>query len=83
LFSRNTIADNAYLHEGLGVPSIPFGHIYYPNAGLVEEQKINKHVFANFEKTLEQYLQGYCHVPEQENEGLDNTNKTPSDPSSM
>ncbi|KAL7450843.1 hypothetical protein ACHAWC_002700, partial [Mediolabrus comicus] len=36
--------ETAYIHEGLGVPSVPFGHIYHPDAGLVEEKKINKRV---------------------------------------
>ena len=28
---------NANLHQGLGVPSLPYGHIYQPGLGLVEE----------------------------------------------
>eukprot|EP00429_Kryptoperidinium_foliaceum_P003990 CAMPEP_0176024666 /NCGR_PEP_ID=MMETSP0120_2-20121206/12056_1 /TAXON_ID=160619 /ORGANISM="Kryptoperidinium foliaceum, Strain CCMP 1326" /LENGTH=226 /DNA_ID=CAMNT_0017357845 /DNA_START=221 /DNA_END=901 /DNA_ORIENTATION=+ len=54
--------ENAYLHEGLGVPSLPFGHIYHPEAGLVEEQKINKHVFSDFKKVLRTYAQGECPI---------------------
>lgn len=54
--------DNAYLHKGLGIPSLPFGHIYHPEAGLVEERKINKHVFEDFQKVLWTYAQGECHV---------------------
>jgi thiol-disulfide isomerase/thioredoxin len=54
--------DNAYLHKGLGVPSLPFGHIYHPLAGLVEEQKISKHVFDDFQKVLWTYAQGECPV---------------------
>ena len=57
------IVENAYLHEGLGVPSMPYGHIYYPRLGLVEERKLNRHVFADFERVLEDYDQGYCDVP--------------------
>lgn len=54
--------DNAYLHNGLGIPSLPFGHIYDPNAGLVEERKINKNVFAEFKEVLRTYVQGECAV---------------------
>lgn len=54
--------ESAVLHTGLGVPSLPYGHIYYPQAGLVEERKMNKHVFKEFETVLETYVQGYCNV---------------------
>ena len=33
---------NIDLHQGLGVPSAPFGHIYHPDAGFVEELPICK-----------------------------------------
>ncbi len=54
--------DNAYLHKGLGIPSLPFGHIYEPSAGLVEERKMNKNVFAEFKEVLRTYVQGECPV---------------------
>jgi len=54
--------DNAYLHKGLGIPSLPFGHIYDPSAGLVEERKINKNEFAEFKEVLRTYVQGECPV---------------------
>jgi len=56
--------DTAYIHEGLGVPSIPYGHIYYPNVGLVEEKKINKKVFKEFRDALDSYVVGSCDLPE-------------------
>ena len=63
--------DNAYLHQGLGIPSIPFGHIYQrqrlqqhdnetSTCTLVEERKMNKHVFAEFQQTLRSYVHGEC-----------------------
>uniref|UniRef100_A0A7R9VUF0 Thioredoxin domain-containing protein n=1 Tax=Pseudictyota dubia TaxID=2749911 RepID=A0A7R9VUF0_9STRA len=55
--------DNAYLHEGLGVPSVPFAHIYHPDVGLVEEMKMNKKDFPAVQKVLEDYLAGSCEVP--------------------
>mmetsp|Transcript_40146 Transcript_40146/g.60257 ORF Transcript_40146/g.60257 Transcript_40146/m.60257 type:complete len:96 (+) Transcript_40146:30-317(+) len=55
---------NAHLHQGLGVPSVPFGHIYHPEAGLVEEQKISKKFFPQFEQILETYVNGVCELPE-------------------
>lgn len=52
--------ENAFLHQGLGVPSLPFGHIYYPKVGLIEERKIAKKKFKVFEKVLETYVHGSC-----------------------
>lgn len=54
--------DNAILHQGLGVPSLPYGHIYHSQVGLVEEMKLNKNVFTNFESILASYVNGYCTV---------------------
>ncbi|CAB9497385.1 Thioredoxin [Seminavis robusta] len=54
--------ENAFLHDGLGVPSLPYGHIYHPAAGLVEERKIKKKEFAEFAQVLKTYVQGECIV---------------------
>jgi thiol-disulfide isomerase/thioredoxin len=53
---------NAYLHKGLGIPSLPFAHMYHPEAGLVEERKINKNIFGDFEKVLKTYVDRECPV---------------------
>lgn len=58
--------DTAFLHEGLGVPSVPFGHIYHPEAGLVEEEKINNKVVKRFQEALESYVRGSCDLPTEE-----------------
>ena len=55
--------ETAYIHEGLGVPSVPFGHIYHPEAGLVEEMKINKRVIGKFADALDSYVNGSCDLP--------------------
>lgn len=55
--------ETAYIHEGLGVPSVPFGHIYHPEVGLVEEKKINKRVFKEFREALDSYVVGSCDIP--------------------
>lgn len=57
--------ETAYIHEGLGVPSVPFAHIYHPDAGLVEEKKINKKVFTEFQTAFESYVRGSCDLPEE------------------
>ena len=54
--------ENAFLHEGLGIPSLPYGHIYHPEAGLVEERKIKKKEFPEFEQALGTYVKGFCEV---------------------
>ena len=65
--------DNAILHQGLGVPSLPYGHIYHSKVGLVEEMKLNKNVFTNFESTLASYVNGYCTVTYSDEEDTDRT----------
>lgn len=71
--------ENAFLHEGLGVPSVPYCHIYHPEGGLVEEMKMNKKKFTKVRKSLEQYVNGSCDmadepVPEDaEDDGDDGT----------
>ncbi len=61
--------ETAYIHEGLGVPSVPFGHIYHPDAGLVEEGKINRRDFGVFRSALDCYVRGYCDLPPEEEGG--------------
>jgi len=56
--------ENSDLHQGFGIQTLPFGHIYYPHAGLVEELPISKRYFKKFVKILETYLEGSCHLPE-------------------
>lgn len=57
---------NAFLHNGLGIPKLPFGHIYEPTVGLVEEMSINKKTFSDFRRTLETYIDGSCDLPEED-----------------
>ena len=54
--------NNAMLHQGLGVPSFPFGHLYHPEAGLVEEGSINRKRIGGFELKLSEYLAGECQL---------------------
>lgn len=54
--------ENAFLHEGLGIPSLPYGHIYHPEAGLVEEHKIKKKEFPAFAQVLGTYVREGCEV---------------------
>jgi len=58
--------DTAYLQEGLGVPSIPYVHVYHPEGGLVEESKFSKGYYADFTRVLESYIAGSCDVPPEE-----------------
>lgn len=52
----------------IGVPSVPFGHIYHPDVGLVEERKLSKSHFKEFENLVQNYVQGYCDIPDGENQ---------------
>lgn len=53
---------NANLHQGLGVPSLPYGHIYHPSGGLVEELKLSRKYFPYFTQTLQTYIGGQCDI---------------------
>mmetsp|Transcript_1262 Transcript_1262/g.2687 ORF Transcript_1262/g.2687 Transcript_1262/m.2687 type:complete len:205 (-) Transcript_1262:32-646(-) len=48
--------------EGLGVPSVPFAHIYHPDVGLVEEMKFHRSDVSGVKKILGDYLEGSCEL---------------------
>ena len=52
------------LHEALGVPSLPWTHIYHPEAGLVEERKVSKKFIEEVRMALRCYVYGECDVEE-------------------
>lgn len=58
--------NNANLHQGLGVPSLPYGHIYHPTGGLVEELKMSRKYFPQFAEALRTYVDGQCDVPDED-----------------
>lgn len=59
--------ENANLHQGLAVPSLPYGHIYHPTGKLVEELKISKKHFSNFATVLKTYVEQECSIEYDEN----------------
>ena len=54
--------ESAKLHQGLGIPTIPFAHIYHFEAGLVEELRMSRKRFPVFEDALKSYVTGSCDV---------------------
>lgn len=54
------LESNANLHQGLGVPTLPFGHIYSPTSGLVEELRMAKKEFPKFQTVVTSYRDGAC-----------------------
>merc|ERR1711937_295368 len=48
-------AENTNLHQALGVPTLPYGHIYHPEGGLVEELRIVRKFFPAFAHKLDCY----------------------------
>lgn len=54
--------ENATLHQGLGVPSLPYGHIYHPTGGLVEELGIARKAISEFGHKLQTYVTGSCEL---------------------
>jgi thiol-disulfide isomerase/thioredoxin len=48
------------LHDALEVPSLPWTHIYHPDAGLVEERKVSKKFIDEVRNCLRCYVYGEC-----------------------
>jgi hypothetical protein len=57
-------SESVNIHQGLGVPSIPFGHVYVPEVGLVEELRMCRSRFPIFAETLKTYVAGSCAIPD-------------------
>lgn len=55
---------NPALHQGLGVTTLPFAHIYHPTAGLVEEHKLTRKDVAAFQQKLQGYVDGSIGISE-------------------
>jgi hypothetical protein len=60
--------DNSNLHQGFGIQTLPFGHVYYPHAGLVEEMVISRKHFPKFVRILQTYSEGQCLLPDDDEE---------------
>jgi len=54
------LEENANLHQGLGVPALPFCHVYSPTAGLVDELRMSKKEFKTFQQVVNTYREGQC-----------------------
>jgi thiol-disulfide isomerase/thioredoxin len=54
------LEDNANLHQGLNVPSVPYLHLYHPTSGLMEEQKLVRKNLPGLHKMLQDYVEGSC-----------------------
>jgi hypothetical protein len=59
--------ENSKLHQGLGVPSLPYGHIYHPQGGLVEEVRISRKQIGEFHHKLQSYIMGQCDLKDDDN----------------
>lgn len=55
---------NTNLHQGLGVPSLPYGHIYHPSGGLVEELRLTRRCIPKTALKLQHYVKGSCDLAE-------------------
>jgi hypothetical protein len=49
-------SQNTALHRGLGIPSLPYVHIYHPEQGLVEEMSFTRKHVADFVDKLNLYI---------------------------
>jgi len=54
--------DNKDLSEANGVIAVPYAHIYAPNMGLVDEMRIGKMYWDDFEDSFDSYIKGYCNT---------------------
>lgn len=54
--------DNKDLAEANGVIAVPYAHIYAPNMGLVDEMRIGKMYWDDFEDSFYSYINGYCNT---------------------
>jgi thiol-disulfide isomerase/thioredoxin len=54
------LEDNANLHQGLEVPSVPYMHLFLSESQLAEEQKLNRKRLSSVHKMLQDYQQGGC-----------------------
>lgn len=54
--------DNKDLAEANGVVAVPYAHIYAPNMGLVDEMRIGKMYWDDFEDSFDSYINGYCNT---------------------
>lgn len=54
--------DNRNVAEALNITAVPFAHIISPRIGLVEEMRIGKRYWEDFEDTVYSYIDGYCKV---------------------
>ena len=54
--------ENTKVFKNLGVPSVPYGHLYFPNIGLIEQFKMGKDAYKNkkIQKKLSWLKDGYC-----------------------
>lgn len=50
------------LHDALEVPSLPWTHIYHPDAGLVEERKVSRKFIDEVRTCLRCYVYGECNL---------------------
>ena len=51
--------------DTMEVPSIPWGQVWHPIAGIVEELSLNPKYFDDFCAIVKSYQQGYCLLPEE------------------
>lgn len=67
------LAENANLHQGLDVPSVPYLHLYVPDdPRLVEEKKMTRKRLSGFQKLLCDYERGHCSLEQGLPEGDSN-----------
>jgi hypothetical protein len=63
--------DNEQVRDALNVVAVPFGHIYHPTAGLMEELNMGRRFWSEFQDIFHRYTKGSCEVGGEAFEYLD------------
>lgn len=56
---------NPELRDRMDVQAVPFGHLYHPQAGLVETNPLDRRNLTSFKKVLASYREGKCELSEE------------------
>ena len=51
-----------------GITKVPYGLVYHPDMGIVQQANFNKRYFRNVSQMIETYVNGLCQLPQDVNE---------------
>ena len=60
--------DIVAMMKEFGITKVPYGVIYHPEMGIVQQANFNKRYFRNVSQMIETYVTGLCQLPQDVNE---------------